>query len=93
MFSKNLKNLRKRLGISQEQLAQRLGISDKTISSWEIGRTEPNMGMVQRIADMFSISTDELIKDDTAEIRLPKAEPVVELNIYDPLSCGTGPIW
>lgn len=90
MFSKNLKNLRKRLGISQEQLAQRLGISDKTISSWEIGRTEPNMGMVQRIADMFSISTDELIKDDTAEIRLPKAEPVVELNIYDPLSCGTG---
>ena len=92
MFGNNLKALRKRLGISQEQLANILGISDKTVSSWEIGRTEPNMGMVQKIADTFSVSTDELIKDDFVDLFPISISSGYRLPIFTeiPASCGTG---
>lgn len=57
-----IKMLRENKNISQEELGNVLGVSDKTISSWEINRTEPKMGIVQLLADYFGVSTDYLIK-------------------------------
>ena len=42
MLSKNIYNLRKKRGISQELLAEKIGVSRQTISNWELGETTPN---------------------------------------------------
>lgn len=68
MFGENLRKLRLSYGYSQEELGAKLivngkPVSGKTIWSWETGRTEPSMGAVQQLADLFKVSTDALIKD------------------------------
>lgn len=60
---KRIKQLRESRGLNQIDFSVILGVSDKTISSWEIGRTEPNMRMIQKIADYFGVTTDEIIID------------------------------
>ncbi len=61
MLKDNIRKLRKQYGYSQVDLGNKLGISDKTISSWEIGRTEPNMGEIQDMAKIFNCSLSEII--------------------------------
>lgn len=91
MFGDNLKRLRYTRGLSQEDLAQILEVSQKTISSWETNRTEPNMGVVQQIADYFNVTTDEMIYGiGQTVIHLPSPETVRTIPIYGDLSCGTG---
>lgn len=72
MFGENLKKLRLRFGWSQEELGSKLTVkgepvSGKTIWSWETGRTEPSMGAIQQLADIFGVPTDALIKDNYDE--------------------------
>ena len=91
MFGDNLKRLRYTRGLSQEDLAQILEVSQKTISSWETNRTEPNMGVVQQIADYFNVTTDEMIYGiGQTVVHLPSPETVRTIPIYGDLSCGTG---
>ena len=56
-----IKSLREKYKFNQEELGRKINVSGKTISSWEISRTEPNMGYVQQLADIFNVSTDFLI--------------------------------
>lgn len=46
----NIKKWREMRNLTQSELAELLNISDKTVSSWEINRTEPKMGMVEKIS-------------------------------------------
>lgn len=47
--------------MEQKELAERLHLSNKTISSWECGRTEPNIGMIESLATVFGVSKSDLI--------------------------------
>lgn len=62
-FSNNLKALRKKNKSSQDDLANYLNISSKTISSWEKGRSEPKIDMLLKLSDYFNVTLDELIKE------------------------------
>ena len=72
----NIKKLREARNLKQSDLADMLGVSDKTISSWEINRTEPKMGMVEKISialnckktDIIGISEPELTAKDEKDI-------------------------
>ena len=65
MFGKNLKYLRLRDNLSQDQLAEELGYkSYTTIQKWEMGSSEPNMGIVNKLADKWNLSLDELVNVD-----------------------------
>ena len=64
-FGTIIKKLREEHNLNQEELGAIIGVSDKTISSWEINRTEPKMGIVQQLADYFKVTTDYLIKGNT----------------------------
>lgn len=65
---KNLRNLRKELGLSQKQVAEKLNISQQTYSDYENDKTEPTMDMLIRLANLFGVSIDELLdRDITAE--------------------------
>lgn len=68
-FGLIIKQLREQRGINQEELGSVVGVSDKTVSSWEINRTEPKMGIVQQLADYFNVSTDYLIKGNSTDLQ------------------------
>lgn len=56
--------LRRRQGWSQEELAERLGVSRQAVSKWESGQTLPDMDKVLLLSEIFSVSTDYLLKED-----------------------------
>ena len=56
---------RKELGYTQQQLAEKLNISDKVVSKWETGRSLPDTSMLTDLAEVLKISVSELLKSDT----------------------------
>ncbi len=63
-FGEILSNLRKVKGLSQEQLAEELGLTRQTISKWELNQSTPDLDYLVRLSDFFSVSTDFLIKGE-----------------------------
>ncbi|MBQ7453011.1 MAG: helix-turn-helix transcriptional regulator [Clostridia bacterium] len=60
-ISKNITFLRKKAGLTQLQLAEKLNYSDKAISKWERGESLPDIVVLKRIADMFNVTLDTLV--------------------------------
>lgn len=56
-----IKELREKNKITQVQLAEKLGVSDKTVSKWETGKGYPNITLLEPIADALRVSVAELI--------------------------------
>lgn len=56
-----LKELRKEKGLTQEELANKLFLSQNGYSSYENGRTEPNIDILCRLADYYNVSLDYLV--------------------------------
>ena len=56
---------RKELGYTQQQLAEKLNVSDKVVSKWETGRSLPDTSMLTDLAEVLEISVNELLKSDT----------------------------
>lgn len=65
MLGDRLKEIRKAKNISQQDLADKLFVSDKTVSSWENNRTEPNLDMVVKTCDILDISVGHLLYENT----------------------------
>ena len=72
-IGENIKRLRAMHGLSQKELAQIAGVSDKAVSTWENGTKEPRMGAVQKIADHFGLKKSNLIEDNGLEINITPA--------------------
>jgi len=60
-ISENLKRLRHSRGLTQEQLAERLGVSFQSVSRWETGLSYPDLELLPEIAAFFEVSTDVLM--------------------------------
>lgn len=60
-LKESLKIMRTERAITQAQLAKKLNISIKTISHWETGYTEPSINQLIVLADLYSVSLDELV--------------------------------
>ena len=60
----NLKLLRERYNLSQKELGEIIGVSDKAISTWENGTREPRMGAVEKLASHFGLQKSNLIEDN-----------------------------
>lgn len=68
-FSEKLLILRKKKGLSQDQLAEILDVSRQSISKWESQQTLPELSKIVVMSDIFNVSIDQLLKDDmTIEI-------------------------
>lgn len=64
-FSNNIRFLRKQRNLTQEELAEMVGYkSFTTIQKWETGDSEPNMGVLRQLADIFHLSISELMETD-----------------------------
>lgn len=62
-ISENIKLLREKHNLTQEDLADIARVSSKAVSTWETGRNEPRMGVIQKIADHFGIQKSDIIED------------------------------
>ncbi|MBF1023573.1 MAG: helix-turn-helix transcriptional regulator, partial [Lachnospiraceae bacterium] len=60
--------LRKKNGLSQEELAEKLNVSRQSISKWEGAQSIPDMNKILKLSDLFSVSTDYLLKDEIEEM-------------------------
>ena len=63
-ISENIKILRERYRLSQRELGQIAGVSDKAVSTWEKGIKEPRMGAIQKMADYFGIQKSNIIEEN-----------------------------
>lgn len=61
-FSEKLKALRLKNGLTQDELGEKLYLSRISISYYEQGKFEPNIETIIAVADLFNITTDELLK-------------------------------
>ena len=61
----NLFNARKKSGLSQEEVAAKLGVSRQTISKWELDETLPDIRQAKKLAGLYHLTLDELIDFDT----------------------------
>lgn len=59
----NIRRLRVKNHLSQEELAALIGVTNQAISSWEKGKTNPKMGNVQRMAELFFVPKSAIIED------------------------------
>lgn len=63
-FAEKLKNIRKKVGMSQEKLAEKLGVSRQAITKWETDAGTPDITNIMAISTLFGISMDELLSDE-----------------------------
>ena len=63
-FNEKIQELRKQMGLTQEELAEQLYVSRTAISKWESGRGYPNIESLKAIAKFFSVTVDELLSTD-----------------------------
>lgn len=66
-FEEKLMALRKKSGMSQEELADRLGVSRQAISRWGLGSTLPDAPNLLKLSDLFGVSVDYLLRDEYDE--------------------------
>lgn len=81
-FSEKLKEIRKSEGLSQEQLAEKIGVSRQAITKWETGKGLPDVENMVIIAEIFKTTLDELLRDSAIKQELEKPVSISE-TIYD----------
>lgn len=78
LLSEKLYKLRKKSGLSQEQLAEQLNVSRQAISKWEQGTAVPESEKLISISNYFGVTVDYLLKEDTEDTMNTTAEVVEE---------------
>ena len=73
-IGKRIVKNRKRLGLTQDQLAEKLGVTAQAVSKWENDQSCPDITLLSRLADIFGVSTDELLGHKQEKVYV--AEPV-----------------
>ena len=76
ILAEKIMNLRKKMGWSQEELAEKLGVSRQSVSKWESAQSLPDMDKIVKMSSVFSVSTDYLLKDELTDLedRVPQVE-------------------
>ena len=71
-FGNRLCRLRQKAHLSQSQLGEKVGVSNKAVSKWENGKSKPGLDVVNRLADVLGVSLDELLHAPSEEKKITK---------------------
>ena len=90
-----LKDLRKEKGITQEELAQLIGVSSRSVSRWETGSNMPDISLLSAIADYYDVDVREIIdgerksgmNEEIKEVAVKMADNQPDRNSF-PYSCS-----
>lgn len=80
-----LREMRKEKGLTQEQLAEKLGVSNRSVSRWENGRNMPDFDLVTEIAHIYEISIEEILSGERKNdmIDREKEEAMAKVSEYE----------
>lgn len=76
-FSNNLTYLRKKHNMSQEQLAEVLGVTRQAVSKWEAGQSTPDVEKLLQLSELFQVPVDQMLKDIEEENRQENGHDVL----------------
>lgn len=79
MLGENIFKLRKKAGLSQEQLAEKVDVTRQTISNWELNETTPNPEQLKLLSKTLNISIDELLDNDIRNVLVEKVSNTEKL--------------
>ena len=68
-IGKKILKYRKKMGLSQEMLGEKINVSRQTISNWELNETAPDLKQAQKLSEIFNISLDELAGNEDAILK------------------------
>ena len=88
MYGEKIKAKRKAMGLSQEDLAEKLGVTRQAVSKWEMDRAQPTMTNLRELARVFFVDMAYFIGDDNKE-EAKSTSPVKNL-LWWMLNCGIG---
>ena len=74
-FGENFMRSRKKSGLSQEEVAAKLGVSRQTVSKWELGETLPDIQQAKKLSTLYHITLDELVELD---LQVKEIQEVIE---------------
>lgn len=72
-IAENIRSFRKAAGLTQEQLAEAVGVTVGAVSKWEAGLSNPDLAMIVKLADLFEISVDVLLGYDWKSMSMGQA--------------------
>ena len=78
-IGKKIMELRKKSGLSQEELAEKVGVARQTISKWELGETSPDLKQSKELSKILNVSLDELASNDIKDILVEKTSNTEKL--------------
>ncbi len=88
IIGNNITRLRKMMNMTQLELAEKLGYSDKSVSKWEQGNGIPDVRTLVQLAECFNVSVDDLIHEHVEKPVMPKRTKTVRRLIIILLSVG-----
>lgn len=95
-IAENIKRIRAEHGLSQAELGKIAGVSDKAVSTWELGIKTPRMGAVEKMANYFGITKSAIVDDvqstPAAAAVPPGFQPMPEMDVVPlvgRIACGT----
>ena len=68
MLHEQIRCLRMARGITQVELAHRLGVSKQSVSNWESNNIQPSIELLEKIADLFGVTTDHLLGREPLQV-------------------------
>lgn len=71
MLSENLQTLRRLSGLSQEAIAEQIGVSRQALAKWENGETVPDVEKCQKLAQLYNVTLDDLVNHSQQDQGLP----------------------
>ncbi len=78
-IGKRIMTLRKKNGLSQEELSEKVGVARQTISKWELGETSPDLKQAKELSKIFNVSIDELTDNDIKDVLVEKTSNTEKL--------------
>ena len=82
-LGEKIQSLRSAQGLSQENLAEHLGVSRQAISKWELDKTVPDVKYIVELSILFQVTTDYLLKDGITKSPAPPSETQPALSSKD----------
>ena len=80
---KFLQELRKEKGLTQEQLAEQMGVARRTVSRWETGRNMPDMDILIELSDLYAIDLREILSGERKSERMDQELKETVLQVAD----------
>jgi len=79
-FGSAIAKLRREKGMTQQELAERMGVTDKAVSKWERDLSFPDISSIPRLAEIFDVSVDDLMQAKAVPKEKPLQKEMAELT-------------